>query len=97
MKEFSKALFLAVWKTIEMTLQVVLFIDPYTKITVMKQLKECAHESLVRPVLLLSDCLDLCILLIQLEKHIRLLILNEEERENAYALENMRERKLNID
>lgn len=51
----------------------------------------------MRPVLLLSDCLDLCILLIQLERHIRLLILNEEEREKPYALENMRERKLNID
>lgn len=63
----------------------------------MKQLKECAHESLERPVLLLSDCLDVCILLIQLEKYIRVLILNEEERENPHALENMRERKLNID
>lgn len=42
-----------------------------------KQLKECAHYSLVGPVLLLSDCPDLCILLIQLEKHPRTSILNE--------------------
>lgn len=49
------------------------------------------------PVLLLSDCPDLCILLNQLEKHLRSSILNEEKRENPNALENMRERKLNID
>lgn len=51
----------------------------------------------MEPVLLLSDYSDLFTLLIQLAKLPRISILNKKGRENPFALENMREQKLNID